>query len=168
MGKIQELKIEDIRDLRSQIDGFMERLELTFTNRDAGLTQSIDRLTKEVEALKRSTLSPSRAAAASPQSGKAVKAKAKPKTKVKAKTERGTKAKSKTKADAKPNGERRKKDEKRLLETMRSVGKAPIVDLAKKADLSVNRAAYLLRGFRDQKLARMEGSTRDAKWTLTR
>jgi hypothetical protein len=166
MAKIQGLEIEDIRDLRSRIDSFMQRLELTFTNRDVELTQSLDRLSKEVEALKRRTLSPSRVATKSPPPPKVLKANGR--TKAKAKTETGTKAKLKSTANAKSNSDRRKQDERRLLEAMRSAGKAPAVELANKAKLSVNRAAYLLRGFRDRKLAKMEGSTRDAVWTVTK
>lgn len=146
MANLQELKVEDVREMRAKLDQFMGKLERFISSQNSGLAASIDRLSKELGGLKGPALSPPKRA---PSNGKA-----------------GSASKPRVTARAMPANA--KKDEDRLLEVLRSVKEAPAGELAKKAGLSNNRTAYILGKFRKQKVVKMKGSTSAARWSLTK
>jgi Tfp pilus assembly protein PilE len=146
MANLQELKVEDVREMRQKLDQFMGKLERFISNQNGGLAASIDRLSKELGGLK----GPARSIS------KPARLNAKP----------DSAARSRVTARATPAGA--KKDEERLLTALRSVKEAPAGELAKKAGLTANRTAYILGKFRKQKAVKMKGSTSAARWSLTK
>jgi hypothetical protein len=144
MANIQALSVEDVRQMRQQLDQFMGKLEWLVSNQNTGLAESIDRLSKELGGLKGLPL-----AGPAPANGKARAA-----------------ARSKVTTRATPASA--KKDEERLLAALRSVKEAPAGDLAKKAGLMGSRTAYILNKFRNQKIVKMRGNTTAARWSLAK